>query len=509
MDPVSVPAAIVGLLGAAAKVSEICYDFMRNMKDAPRLAQHVVSEVNDLKICLQRLQDLIVPEDSLQRSRRAMITLDKLCVVLTHCVMTFSELEDTLESLKPQNSMQFSNRLKWMVKEPTISKLLERLQSSKRSLILVLTTLTCASLEDAERSIRSLTSIVNEVLARNKEICRNLETYSIANGMINHQSNSQAGKSTVLKQLELAQGIKPTALEVEEARLAIRTAMIKTFRRAASEDLSLQEKYGVGPLQSPTLGYDGNEMDEVDSPLSHLKWLFIVFGGGQDSDTLSTGNLGCEGQITSHSQAMIENLHDILWGAPARSHIACLYAYIQTLGIYKSRVVISPFDFKIWDVSGTPNVRRKWRHCLSDKPDYIIYVVDLNEYCQFCEDDKTVSLMQDSLKLFDKTVNWDLVRDIPVFLLLNKADIFQRAVERRPLSGYFEDYKKDSGYIEACNYIASCFSALDHRPPGKLHCHVINSLDTVEFQKVWQQIRSKMVDGLLSNSTHNAGGLAD
>ncbi|KAL8935299.1 MAG: hypothetical protein Q9216_005498 [Gyalolechia sp. 2 TL-2023] len=194
MDPISVSASILGILGAAAKVSEVLTSFIHGVKDAPRLARNVIAEVEDLSLCLQRLQDLILSERSTATPRKSMIMVDQLCVVLTHTVMTFSELEDTLEGLKPRSSLLFSNRLKWIAKEPTISKLLQRLQSSKLSLNLVLTTLSCAGLDEAQQSIQSLTEILRNVIVQNQKICRRLERSDVLS-RLKHQSAPPALES--------------------------------------------------------------------------------------------------------------------------------------------------------------------------------------------------------------------------------------------------------------------------------------------------------------------------
>lgn len=142
MDPISVSASILGLLGAAAKVSEVLTNFVGSVKDAPRLAQRVVTEVEDLTVCLQRLHEFVASQNPSRRSRRALIMVDQLRVVLSHCVITFSELERAVEGLKPRASVSIGNRLRWVAKESIISKLLQRLQFSKSSLNLILTTLT-------------------------------------------------------------------------------------------------------------------------------------------------------------------------------------------------------------------------------------------------------------------------------------------------------------------------------------------------------------------------------
>ncbi|KAL9601093.1 MAG: hypothetical protein Q9179_002981 [Wetmoreana sp. 5 TL-2023] len=179
MDPISVAASILGLLGAAAKVSEVLSDFVKGVKDAPRLAHRVSTEVEDLTLCFRRLQTLITSEGLGRRSRAAMITIDQLLIVLTHCVVTFSELEAVLDGLKTRNPIFVSARLRWVAKEQTISRLLQRLQSSKASLNLVLTTLSCTRLQEAQDAIVSLTSIVNEVMASNQDIARRLENMNL------------------------------------------------------------------------------------------------------------------------------------------------------------------------------------------------------------------------------------------------------------------------------------------------------------------------------------------
>lgn len=142
MDPISVTASILGLLGAAAKISQVLTSFITGVKDAPRLAQRTLTEVEDLRVCFGQLQDFIASEGVKDRSRTAMIMVDQLVIILTHSVMTFSELETAVEGLKPRSSFIINSRFKWFAKEHTITLLLQRLQASKTSLNLLLTTLT-------------------------------------------------------------------------------------------------------------------------------------------------------------------------------------------------------------------------------------------------------------------------------------------------------------------------------------------------------------------------------
>lgn len=142
MDAISVAASIVGLLGAAAKVSEVLLKFLGSVRGAPKLAQNVLIEVSDVSACLNQLQRYLQGTLSTSHSQEQLLMVEQLVVTLSNCVMIFSELEETVESLKPAEPMQPWRLAHWLFKEQTISALLVRMQQSKLSLSLMLTTLT-------------------------------------------------------------------------------------------------------------------------------------------------------------------------------------------------------------------------------------------------------------------------------------------------------------------------------------------------------------------------------
>ncbi|KAL8702553.1 MAG: hypothetical protein Q9201_004270 [Fulgogasparrea decipioides] len=171
---------------------------------------------------------------------------------------------------------------------------------------------------------------------------------------------------------------------------------------------------------------------------------------------------------------------------------ASLSTHIKTNGVYKSTVSIEPFDFEVFDVSGTRAGRRKWVHCL-ERVQYVIFVVDLNGYCQRLEEDLDANQMLDALEVFEKTVTQPVTAEVPVFLFLNKADLFKKTIASKPISDYFADYTGGTDYYQASQYFANRFARLDKRPPGKLYCYMTDSLDTASFQKAWRQVQQKMI----------------
>lgn len=170
MDPLSVAASVVGLLGATAKVSSVLTTFVRGTKDAPKLANDVLQEVSDISACLAQLQAFLLGTRAGSRSRTALIMVEQVVVTLTACVMTFSELEETVESLNDGTPTRIGSRIAWMKKEPVLARLCLRLNSSKQSLILMLTTLTCASVDQATTSVETLTSLVRDLVQNNQDL---------------------------------------------------------------------------------------------------------------------------------------------------------------------------------------------------------------------------------------------------------------------------------------------------------------------------------------------------
>ena len=142
MDPLSIAASVVGLLGATAKVSAVLNNFIRGTNGAPKLAHGVLQEVGDISACLSQLQVFLLGTKVGSRSRTCLVMVEQVVVTLTACVLTFSELEEILESLHDHKPIRISSRIAWMRKEPALSRLCLRLNSSKQSLNLMLTTLT-------------------------------------------------------------------------------------------------------------------------------------------------------------------------------------------------------------------------------------------------------------------------------------------------------------------------------------------------------------------------------
>lgn len=138
MDPLSIAGAIVGIVASASKMIPMLTSFVNNVKDAPKLAREVLAELLEITAFVRSLQMFINKTPDSERQNEYLIQIDDLVLIMTGCVLTYSELEQTMDSLGLESDTKKFNRTKWMWHQSSIQRILGRLQSYKRTLSVML-----------------------------------------------------------------------------------------------------------------------------------------------------------------------------------------------------------------------------------------------------------------------------------------------------------------------------------------------------------------------------------
>ncbi|KAJ4031876.1 hypothetical protein NW761_012978 [Fusarium oxysporum] len=170
MDPLSVSASVVGLLGAGAKITSCLWTFATNARDAPQLARHLVFEVADITAALESLQAYVCGQAQAPGERGALILLEHVLTTLTGCVTTFSDLQSLMDQLNLSPDMGTIDKMKWARQESSICAIVQRLQNHKSSLTLMLTVLQCETMKEAQSSTHHLCKLVEELLQSNQDL---------------------------------------------------------------------------------------------------------------------------------------------------------------------------------------------------------------------------------------------------------------------------------------------------------------------------------------------------
>lgn len=88
-------------------------------------------------------------------------------------------------------------------------------------------------------------------------------------------------------------------------------------------------------------------------------------------------------------------------------------------------------------------------------------------------EDPTQNRMQESLSLFAQICNNPVFAGAPIFLLLNKKDIFEEMLRKTPLSKCFPTYTGTNDVNPAIDYITHQFKLKLQDPNKTLHTMAI------------------------------------
>jgi GTPase SAR1 family protein len=176
-----------------------------------------------------------------------------------------------------------------------------------------------------------------------------------------------------------------------------------------------------------------------------------------------------------------------------------LWTRVRTTGIVEHAFSIDGAKFKIFDVGGQRNERKKWIHCFEGVM-AVLFVGVLSEYDLVLYEDETMNRLQETLSIFDDICNSKWFTNTAMILFLNKRDLFQVKIQTVPLTvcPAFKDYKGDNSFEAGVAAIEKKFQALNRNPSKIIHTHVISAVDTGLMANVLRDVSAVVVK---SNST--------
>ncbi|GAQ87162.1 G-protein alpha subunit [Klebsormidium nitens] len=153
-----------------------------------------------------------------------------------------------------------------------------------------------------------------------------------------------------------------------------------------------------------------------------------------------------------------------------------LFARVRTTGIAETEFsppkesgVVSG-TYRIFDVGGQRNERKKWIH-LFDNVTAVIFCIALSEYDQTLFEDETENRMVEAKNLLEEMLQHPAFKNVSFLLFLNKYDLFEKKVRRVSLTQcpWFSDYTGSPDPDVAFRYVTAKFQQLfeNYNPPGQ------------------------------------------
>eukprot|EP01027_Heterolobosea_sp_BB2_P022041 GEZU01032422.1.p1 GENE.GEZU01032422.1~~GEZU01032422.1.p1 ORF type:complete len:362 (+),score=94.00 GEZU01032422.1:268-1353(+) len=173
--------------------------------------------------------------------------------------------------------------------------------------------------------------------------------------------------------------------------------------------------------------------------------------------------------------------------APSQQDV--LRSRVKTVGIVEAEFMIDGYKFRMVDVGGQRNERRKWIHVFDDVT-AIIFVTSLSEFDQKLFEDDNMNRMRESLLLFDEICNCRYFRSTSIIIFFNKKDLFEEKIKRVDLKCCFPDYPGGKNYDNAVKFIQQKFLETNKSRARQIYTHVTCATDTENIRVVFDAVKN-------------------
>lgn len=273
----------------------------------------------------------------------------------------------------------------------------------------------------------------------------------------------ESGKSTIVKQFKLIHNKRPTDKERKQFGNGLHTNVLECLQAIGQAC----KTFGYALTEEEQQTYDSiGEFEEKKriSPEFGEK-LLAMYNGEAFRKAYARRN---EYWLLDACDYYMQNLQRFTAPNFKPSDEDMLMARVRTTGIINTQLEQKraevdadepeSIEFQVVDVGGQRNERKKWMHCFDDVK-CILFIVSLAGYNQVLFEDANMNRMEESLNLFEQTAGNDMFRHTPIFLFLNKKDLFEQMLRETPLSECkeFADYKGSTNVMESLKFIEEKF----------------------------------------------------
>ncbi|KAL6046559.1 Guanine nucleotide-binding protein G(k) subunit alpha [Balamuthia mandrillaris] len=172
----------------------------------------------------------------------------------------------------------------------------------------------------------------------------------------------------------------------------------------------------------------------------------------------------------------------------------------KTTGVIETKFESGGLNFRMVDVGGQRNERKKWIHCF-EFVTAVIFVVSLSEYDMVLEEAEDVNRMHESLNLFADIINNRWFINTSIILFLNKKDLFEKKITHTDLNVCFPDYKGGKNYDSAVKYIEKQFLKRNRAEGTRfVYTHVTCATDTENVRVVFNAMQEIFLTGYIQDA---------
>ncbi|KAL4195811.1 hypothetical protein AMTRI_Chr04g242930 [Amborella trichopoda] len=264
----------------------------------------------------------------------------------------------------------------------------------------------------------------------------------------------ESGKSTIFKQIKLLFQTGFDEAELMSYISVIHANVYQTIKLLydGSKEFAQNEegssKYVISP-DNQDIGEKFSQIgDRFDYPRLSKELAQEIETLWKDDAIQETYARANELQVPECTHYFMENLHRLSDTNYIPTKEDVLYSRVRTTGVVE--IQFSPVGdsrksgevYRLFDVGGQKNERRKWIH-LFEGVTAVIFCAAISEYDQTLFEDENKNRMMETRELFDWVLKQPCFEKTSFLLFLNKFDIFEKKVTKVPLNvcEWFKDYQ--------------------------------------------------------------------
>ncbi|XP_052156389.1 guanine nucleotide-binding protein alpha-1 subunit isoform X2 [Oryza glaberrima] len=300
--------------------------------------------------------------------------------------------------------------------------------------------------------MQNLQTLTGEFCKRQKQSNTSTSSYFLVRenqGSLRYLNRLSSFSKLALMRLNLG-AIHQLSMQMSfrQLKYAILERILYEGAKELSQVESDSSKYVISP-DNQEIGEKLSDIDgRLDYPLLNKELVLDVKRLWQDPAIQETYLRGSILQLPDCAQYFMENLDRLAEAGYVPTKEDVLYARVRTNGVVQ--IQFSPVGenkrggevYRLYDVGGQRNERRKWIH-LFEGVNAVIFCAAISEYDQMLFEDETKNRMMETKELFDWVLKQRCFEKTSFILFLNKFDIFEKKIQKVPLSvcEWFKDYQ--------------------------------------------------------------------
>jgi len=306
----------------------------------------------------------------------------------------------------------------------------------------------------------------------------------------------ESGKSTLFKQMISIYGTGFTEKDKKSYIPIIFRNLVACIEELAKQSIelpkketSLSECLVTDPLAKQSLQYimemkyeDGTMTTEI---VKNIKILWA------DKSIKNTYDHRSKFQLNDSAEYFLDKVEELASPSYVPSEQDILRVRVRTTGIVENEFIIDKNRFKMIDVGGQRNERKKWIHCFENVT-AVLFVVDISAYDRMLYEDEKVNRLEEALNLFENICNSRWFRDTSIILFLNKSDLFKDKIKTVPLTVTFPEYRGENTFEAGTNFLEQEFLKRNHYKKP-IYCHVTCATDTRNVGVVFNGVKDIVV----------------